>query len=70
MSAAIPRIYTRGPKRIIHVCAWCFPGLKIIETDPTLRLLHEEGRLEISHGICRKHKNELRKVAIPKGDVV
>ena len=31
----------------MNACAWCFPGLRIIDGE------------EVSHGICPKHKAEI-----------
>jgi hypothetical protein len=35
----------------IRVCAWCYPGEKILDLFPDLR-----GKVQISHSICPAHK--------------
>lgn len=48
----------------IHVCAWCFPGEKILDLFPDLR-----GRVKISHGICQRHYDAKRSGLLRRTDV-
>lgn len=46
----IPTVSEINGKRIVHACAWCFPGATLKDTFPAL------AGLEVSHGICKPHR--------------
>lgn len=50
-------IIEESTKPMIRVCASCFPRASILDMFPELRHEGITGTDDISHGICKRHKD-------------